>query len=480
MSSKRVSLAQQIAQLEEAAPVDFDPEDALVSGADLLGGDAWTKNLSAAREHYVEVGQSSLRRSDISGEKYEGVKTSRKSLVEESDEESREEEGEENRSEDEYESAQGDPLQTEEEEGITASESGSEGTEAEGDTFHHPLKWPHGEEEESVEDMSATLKRKREEDAIWDALLDARIRMQKAVAAANRLPKPSDMDVFLRQPECQESLDKMLREALLLSDELSDLQGYLLTKNDSVSVPPSKRQKLNQEESPDYNKQLEDATTDAVAIEHAIHPFLVQTLTKWSAKIQAVAPSVLLPSNRNAFSKGRQQAKSVVELIDETNRNHDKLVARTRIRRGKDKRITVSEETEDEDEANEEDSELFDDTDFYQQLLRDIIDSRSSGGGGVDDWMTIQKEKKAKKKVDTKASKGRKIRYQVHEKLQNFMVPVPVIGAWHEEQIDELFASLLGKGFEGAGGVEDVPDSNMAELESRLDNALLTGFKVFG
>jgi protein AATF/BFR2 len=39
-------------------------------------------------------------------------------------------------------------------------------------------------------------------------------------------------------------------------------------------------------------------------------------------------------------------------------------------------------------------------------------------------------------------------RYHVHEKIQNFMVPVPVVGGWHEEQIDELFASLLGKGFE--------------------------------
>lgn len=28
------------------------------------------------------------------------------------------------------------------------------------------------------------------------------------------------------------------------------------------------------------------------------------------------------------------------------------------------------------------------------------------------------------------------------------MVPVPVVGGWHEEQIDELFASLLGRGFE--------------------------------
>lgn len=42
------------------------------------------------------------------------------------------------------------------------------------------------------------------------------------------------------------------------------------------------------------------------------------------------------------------------------------------------------------------------------------------------------------------------IRFAVHEKLQNFMVPVPVHNGWHEEQIDELFSSLLGKGFETA------------------------------
>lgn len=56
------------------------------------------------------------------------------------------------------------------------------------------------------------------------------------------------------------------------------------------------------------------------------------------------------------------------------------------------------------------DVEVFDDTDFYQQLLRDVIDARGNGVGGGDDWMVVQKQKKAKKKVDTKASKGRKLR----------------------------------------------------------------------
>lgn len=88
--------------------------------------------------------------------------------------------------------------------------------------------------------------------------------------------------------------------------------------------------------------------------------------------------------------------------------------------------------------------------------------------------------KKTKKIVDTRASKGRKIRYgihlhsqlahcpstdssalipnryHVHEKIQSFMVPIDA-GGWHEEQVDELFAGLLGRAFDGGkDSVEDV------------------------
>lgn len=136
---------------------------------------------------------------------------------------------------------------------------------------------------------------------------------------------------------------------------------------------------------------------------YSIHPWIIQTLNKWSTKIQAVAPSVLLPSNRNAFSKSQQHLKSAVQLAEETLRDHDKLLARSRIRRGKGIRLGAS------TAEAENDPDVFDDTDFYQQLLRDVIDSKGNGGG-VDDWMAVQKEKKAKKKVDTRASKGRKIR----------------------------------------------------------------------
>jgi protein AATF/BFR2 len=51
---------------------------------------------------------------------------------------------------------------------------------------------------------------------------------------------------------------------------------------------------------------------------------------------------------------------------------------------------------------------------------------------------------KKKKVVDTKASKGRKIRYVVHEKIMNFMAAEPLKG-WHCDMVDELFSGLLGK-----------------------------------
>ena len=56
----------------------------------------------------------------------------------------------------------------------------------------------------------------------------------------------------------------------------------------------------------------------------------------------------------------------------------------------------------------------------------------------------------------------------MHEKLQNFMVPVPVVGSWHEEQVDELFFSLLGKGLENALSSEPI-----------ISDSLDSGFRVF-
>jgi len=57
--------------------------------------------------------------------------------------------------------------------------------------------------------------------------------------------------------------------------------------------------------------------------------------------------------------------------------------------------------------------------------------------------------------------------------MQNFMGPVPMAGAWHDEQIDELFSSLLGKGFENVVQNSD----STSEIPQNFD---LSGFRIFG
>lgn len=240
---------------------------------------------------------------------------------------------------------------------------------------------------------------------------------------------------------------------MLLAEAWSDHYTQTLLRVDGATNPPRKRAKLSHESERDYSQELVTLSSTASEYEAAYHPYLIQTLAKWSAKVQAVAPNVLLPTNRGSFKNamnGKSGAPGVVDVIDETLRSDAaKLLARTR--QSRDKAPEDADDASDDGADEDVNGEVFDDTDFYQQLLRDVIEARGGADGaeGEQEWVRRQKARKARRKktVDTKASKGRKLRYEVHEKLQNFMVPIPVSrGAWHEEQIDELFASLLGSG----------------------------------
>ena len=82
----------------------------------------------------------------------------------------------------------------------------------------------------------------------------------------------------------------------------------------------------------------------------------------------------------------------------------------------------VTDDGADEATEKEYDAEVFDDDDFYHQLLRELIERKTEG---ITDpmllgqkWLQIQRMRnKVKKKVDTRASKGRKTRYY---KLRRF------------------------------------------------------------
>ncbi|KAG9493209.1 hypothetical protein GDO78_001233, partial [Eleutherodactylus coqui] len=102
-------------------------------------------------------------------------------------------------------------------------------------------------------------------------------------------------------------------------------------------------------------------------------------------------------------------------------------------------------------QLKELDEEIFDDDDFYHQLLRELIERKTTSLDPNDQvamgrqWLAIQKlRSKIKKKVDTKASKGRKVRYHVHSKLVSFMAPIGH-STMNDEARTELYQSLFGQ-----------------------------------
>ncbi len=111
-----------------------------------------------------------------------------------------------------------------------------------------------------------------------------------------------------------------------------------------------------------------------------------------------------------------------------------------------------------DDESDSLDPEIFDDDDFYHQLLRELIDRKGEEGalgeGQGRHWLHIQKMRSKAKKgaVDARASKGRKTRYDIHSKLVNFMAPASLSEWWRDEARNELFSSLFGKCSVGGGG----------------------------
>lgn len=124
----------------------------------------------------------------------------------------------------------------------------------------------------------------------------------------------------------------------------------------------------------------------------SLHPHHLLTLQKWSSKVQSVAPTALLPSKRTSFRQQTVAPKSAVDLIaealEEGSAGRAKTVGRTRIRRGQlQARLGVgasgavdigdSLDASKPPGAQEGDAEIFDDTDFYQEILRDVIHAKS-------------------------------------------------------------------------------------------------------
>lgn len=166
-------------------------------------------------------------------------------------------------------------------------------------------------------------------------------------------------------------------------------------------------------------------------------PYRNSVIQKWHDRTKNVK------NDKNTLSN-----LSIITKIENSLLNKSELIKKTQIYRGDYEIYGIDKpQTENQDETVV--PEIFDDSEFYHELLRELIEYKTNTSENPTEinkkFAELQKMRsKMKKKVDTRASKGRKIRYVVHNKLVNFMAPRNS-SEWTEESKTELFNSLFGK-----------------------------------
>jgi protein AATF/BFR2 len=114
------------------------------------------------------------------------------------------------------------------------------------------------------------------------------------------------------------------------------------------------------------------------------------------------------------------------------------LVERTQVKRTETKILgTNAPPTE-----AERNPEIFDDLDFYQTILKEIVSGANPNSIEFSDLWGNKNKLKSKRK-QTKGSKGRMLRYQKHDKLVAFMAPT---SSQFQERImdrEKLFQNLF-------------------------------------
>ena len=288
----------------------------------------------------------------------------------------------------------------------------------------------------------------------YDTLLSTRIRLQKTLIASNSLAAGQEKPQSPTEPAIQAAESA----ALALLNTLTNLRSTL----DATRTGQKRKSAI----AFSMDTPSSEIWDNIRAAERSTKAHRTGVLEKWSTRTKATP---VLGSSRNRLNSTVEQTLS--DVLAGHLRDTSRLVKRTQVPRSCAPVQAAA--------GLPESKQIYDDADFYGLLLKELLEQRSQDlvANGLDNDLVIQapwqaaREVKTKKVVDTKASKGRKLRYTVHEKLQNFMAPEQR-GTWGDRQRDELFGSLFGR---KAGLGEDVVSDEevLSDAENGEDGLML-------
>ncbi|KAG6738818.1 hypothetical protein POTOM_058440 [Populus tomentosa] len=317
------------------------------------------------------------------------------------------------------------------------------------------------------QDIWKNLKRHKDEDlikgqavknqkALWDKTLEFRFLLQKAFANSNRLPQEPVRSSFCDSDEVVGmAYADVITSSKKTLESLLELQEALLEKNPSISQSSNGTLQMlvhitifcilclfwkgsvrwgggdsgqvTKKHSKDSTNLDAEEDIDWLRIsemQKRIAPFRNKSIDKWQRKTQVITGAAAMTGKLQAFNQ------NISEQVAAYMRDPTKMVKQMQQRRSTIGVFGAVPEVmgnaRGEETCPDGDPELLNDTEFYQQLLKEFLENVDPSSTETTFYALKRLQTKKRKIVDRRASKSRKIRYNVHEKIVNFMAPQPM------------------------------------------------------
>ncbi|KAJ9680597.1 hypothetical protein PVL29_019802 [Vitis rotundifolia] len=264
--------------------------------------------------------------------------------------------------------------------------------------------------------------------ALWDKTLEFRFLLQKAFSSSNRLPQEPDRSSFCDSDEgVNVAYSDLITSSKKTLDSLLELQEALLDKNPSITQAtngnPGQSSK-GLETSKNLDVKGDEEWQQIYQMHSRIAPFRDKSIDKWQRKTEVSTGAAAIKGKLRAFNQ------NISEQVAAYMRDPSRMIKQMQLRRstvGIFGAVPDDVGSSREEEVHADgDPELLDDSEFYQQLLKEFFETFDPNSSETAFYALQRLKTKKRKIVDRRASKSRKIRYHVHEKIVNFMAPQPM------------------------------------------------------
>ncbi|RLN91115.1 hypothetical protein BBJ28_00011664 [Nothophytophthora sp. Chile5] len=270
----------------------------------------------------------------------------------------------------------------------------------------------------------------RHQKLLWERCLETQIFTKRLLTSLKDVAGSSeahgDDEEEVRTASTKKKAE-VVAELYACIDAVSALQGQLCNVPE-LTMPLSLLSTSGDSPTKKRKRSCDELWQEITAANQALLPQYNDILNTYTRKTDLAAGGK--NSQAKKFKAVNQDILAQVESV---------LVDPQRVKRKAHAPLDVAETSAEESAEDLLDELMYDDSDFYQQLLKEFIES----GGAGQDALVRRTHRKKKKLVNRKASKGRQLRYTVHPKLENFMFPEPYPKP--EMDVDELFRSLFGQ-----------------------------------